>query len=125
MAVGICTNNIDIAIQPKKSSDSVTTSKDAITDSIFTHATEKTKPTDKLQKEEATKKPKKEKPIFDKVLNWLGKSKNLAGMMLCTQGSVGLLVALAMSSPIMGALLGSVALTSIGLGIYCLANKKN
>ena len=78
-----------------------------------------------MQKEEATKKPKKEKPIFDKVLNWLGKSKNLAGMMLCTQGSVGLLVALAMSSPIMGALLGSVALTSIGLGIYCLANKKN
>ena len=123
MAVGICTNNIDIAIQPKKSSNSVTTSKNAITDSIFTHATEKTKPTDSTKKEEPIKKNKNEKPIFDKVLNWLGKSKNLAGMMLCTQGSVGLLVALAMSSPIMGVLLGSIGLASIGLGIYCLATK--
>lgn len=123
MAVVICTNNTDIAIQPKKSSDSVTTSKDAITDSIFTHATEKTKPTDSTKKEEPIKKTKNEKPIFNKVLDWLGRSKNLAGMMLCTQGSAGLCVALAMSLPIIRILLGSVALTSIGLGIYCLATK--
>ena len=66
MAVGTCTNNTDIAIQPKKSSDSVTTSKDAITDSIFTHSTEKTKPTDSTKKEEPIKKTKNEKPIFNK-----------------------------------------------------------
>ena len=123
MTVGVCTNNIDIAIQGKKSNDCASTSKNTISDSIFTQEAEKTKLTDKPQKEETTKKPEKEKPFFDKALEWFKRPKNLAGLILCSQGLSGLCVSIAMSSPIMTVLLGGVGLTSIGLGIYCLATK--
>ena len=123
MAVSICTNNTDFAIQEKKSNNYATTSNKAISDSIFTQAPEKTKATDNSQTEKPTKKEEKEKPFFDKVMDWFKRPKNLAGLILCSQGLSGLCVSIEMTYPVMTVLLGGVALTSIGLGIYCLATK--